>query len=91
MQSESKSANCGEARTYNVPNSTLEPWWNTAGNNPVSLGLMRGSPSDSPSPEQAVDGRSQSDGGSNEEADDTPEKSQSTIPKHSGISTIFFS
>lgn len=85
MQSESKSANCGEARTYNVPNSTLEPWWNTAGNNPVSLGLMRGSPSDSPSPEQAVDGRSQSDGGSNEEADDTPEKSQSTIPKHSEL------
>uniref|UniRef100_A0A3Q7ESC0 Uncharacterized protein n=1 Tax=Solanum lycopersicum TaxID=4081 RepID=A0A3Q7ESC0_SOLLC len=62
-----------------------EPWWNTAGNNPVSLGLMRGSPSDSPSPEQAVDGLSQSDGGSNEEADDTPEKSQSTIPKHSEL------
>ncbi|XP_055819204.1 nuclear transcription factor Y subunit A-1-like [Solanum dulcamara] len=85
MQSNSKSANCGEARTYNVPNSTVEPWWNTAGNNPVSLGLMRGSASDSPSPEQAVDGRSQSDGGSNEEDDDAPEKSQSTIPKHSEL------
>lgn len=83
MQSESKSANCEEARTYNVPNSTLEPWWNTAGNNPVSLGLMRGSASDSPPPEQAVDGRSQSDGGSNEEDDDAPEKSQRTIPMYS--------
>ncbi|KAK4380308.1 hypothetical protein RND71_002170 [Anisodus tanguticus] len=85
MQSKSKSANCGEARTYNVPNSIVysEPWWNTAGYNPVSLGLMRGSASDSPSPEQSLDGRSQSDAGANEVDDDAPEKSQSTIPMHS--------
>lgn len=85
MLSKSKSANCGKARTYNVPNSTVysEPWWNTAGNNPVSVGLMRGSASESQSPEQSEDGRSQSDGGSNEEDDDAPEKSQSTIPMHS--------
>lgn len=90
MQSKSKSANCGEARTYNVPNSTVysEAWWNTAGNNPDSLGLMRGSASDPPSPEQAVDGRSQSDGGSSEEDDDAPEKSQSTIPMHSDGSHV---
>ncbi|KAJ8529058.1 hypothetical protein K7X08_035893 [Anisodus acutangulus] len=85
MQSKSKSANCGEARTYTVPNSIVysEPRWNTVGYNPVSLGLMRGSASDSPSPEQSVDGRSQSDAGANEEDDDAPEKSQSTIPMHS--------
>ncbi|KAM3324383.1 nuclear transcription factor Y subunit A-1 isoform X2 [Capsicum chacoense] len=86
MQSKSKSANCVEARTYNVPNSTVfsEPWWNTAGNNPVSLGLMGGSASDPPSAEQAVDGGSQSDDGSNEEDDDAPEISETTIPMHSG-------
>lgn len=85
MQSNSKSGNCEEARTYNVPNSDVEPWWNTSGNNPVSLGLMRESASASPSPEHAVDGQSQSDGGSNEEDDDAPEKSESTIPMHSEI------
>ncbi|XP_060197331.1 nuclear transcription factor Y subunit A-1-like [Lycium barbarum] len=85
MQSKSKSANCGEARTCNVPNSIVysEAWWNTAGYNPVSLGLMRGSASDSPSPAQSVDGRSHSDGGANDEDDDAPEKLQSTIPMHS--------
>ncbi|XP_009617196.1 nuclear transcription factor Y subunit A-1-like isoform X1 [Nicotiana tomentosiformis] len=85
MQSKSKSVNCGEARTYNVPNSIVysEPWWNTAGYNPVSLGSMRGSASDSSSREQSVDGRSQSDGRANEEDDDAPEKSQSTIHMHS--------
>lgn len=87
MQSNSKSANCEEARTYNVPNPSVnsEPWWNTADNNPVSLGLMGESASDSPSPEQAVDGRSQSDAGANEENDAAPEKSQSTIPVHSEL------
>lgn len=85
MQSKSKSAICEEAKTYNVPNSTVcsEPWWNTAGNNPVSLGLTGASASDPPSSEQAVDGGSQSDDGSNEEDDDAPEKSESTIPMHS--------
>ncbi|XP_009780662.1 nuclear transcription factor Y subunit A-1-like [Nicotiana sylvestris] len=85
MQSKSKSAICREARTFNVPNSIVysEPWWNTAGYNPVSLGLMRECASDSSSREQSVDGRSQSDGGAKEEDDDAPENSQSTIPMHS--------
>lgn len=85
MQSNSKSANCGEDKTYNVPNPSVnsEPWWNAADNNPAALGLMGESASDSPS--QAVDGRSQSDGGANEDDDAAPGKSQSTIPVHSEL------
>ncbi|XP_009767513.1 nuclear transcription factor Y subunit A-1 [Nicotiana tabacum] len=84
MPSNTTSANREEPNAYNGPRSAVysEPWWNSAGYNPVSPGLMRGTASDSSSLEQSMDGQSQSDGGINEEEDDAPEKSQSIVPLH---------
>lgn len=91
MPSNTTSANREEPNAYNGPRSAVysEPWWNSAGYNPVSPGLMRGTASDSSSLEQSMDGQSQSDGGINEEEDDAPEKSQSIVPLHAGISSFF--
>ncbi|KAK4407405.1 Nuclear transcription factor Y subunit A-1 [Sesamum angolense] len=83
MQSKSKSVNQGEAAgLYNVANSTLysDPWWNNTGYNSFSPAMMRGNASDSSSLEQSVDGQSQSEGGINEEDDDTTKKSPSGTP-----------
>ncbi|KAK4419573.1 Nuclear transcription factor Y subunit A-1 [Sesamum alatum] len=79
MQSKSKSVNQGEANVYNVANSTVysDPWWNNTGYNSFSPAMMRGNASDSSSLEQSVDGQSQSEGGINEEDDDTTKKSPS--------------
>ncbi|CAN4119875.1 unnamed protein product [Withania somnifera] len=88
MPSNSKSTNRDETNVYNGPQSTVYPelWWNSAVYNPVSPGLMREKASDSSSPEQSVDGQSQSDGGINDEDDDAPEKSQSIVPLHADAS-----
>ncbi|KAL0371107.1 UNVERIFIED_CONTAM: Nuclear transcription factor Y subunit A-1 [Sesamum angustifolium] len=83
MQSKSKSVNQGEAAgLYNVANSTLysDPWWNNTGYNSFSPAMIRGNASDSSSLEQSVDGQSQSEGGINEEDDDTTKKSPSGTP-----------
>ncbi|XP_060216025.1 nuclear transcription factor Y subunit A-1-like [Lycium barbarum] len=84
MPSNSKSTNQEETNAFNGARSTVypEPWWNSAGYNPVSPGLMRENASDSSSLEQSADGQSQSDGGISEEDDDAPEKSQSIVPLH---------
>ncbi|KAI3461104.1 hypothetical protein Pfo_017767 [Paulownia fortunei] len=81
MQPKSKSVNQGEANLYNVANSTVcsERWWNNTGYNSFSPAVMRGNASDSSSLEQSVDGQSQSEGGINEEDDDTVKHSPSTI------------
>lgn len=86
MQSKSKSVNQGQSDLYNVANTTVysDPWWNNTGYNSLSPAMMRGNASDSSSLEQSVDGQSQSEGGINEEDDDTTKQSPSTTPLQPG-------
>lgn len=78
MQPKSKSASQGEANLYNIGNSTayVEPWWKSAGYKSISHALMRGNVSDSSSLEQSADGQSHSEGGLNEEDEDTGKQSK---------------
>ncbi|XP_011090024.1 nuclear transcription factor Y subunit A-1 isoform X2 [Sesamum indicum] len=85
MQPKSKTVNQGETNLYNGHNSTLcsEPWWNSTGFNSFSPAMMRGNASDSSSLEQSADGQSQSEGGINEDDDETVKQSPSTMPLQS--------
>ncbi|KAK6138329.1 hypothetical protein DH2020_027913 [Rehmannia glutinosa] len=80
MPSKSKNVEQEPANLYNIANSTVrsDPWWNSTGYSSFSPTAMRGNASDSSSMEQSVDAQSQSEGGINEEDDNTGKHSPST-------------
>ncbi|KAG8388997.1 hypothetical protein BUALT_Bualt02G0183600 [Buddleja alternifolia] len=86
MHSKSKSVNQGGPNLYNATNSSVcsDHWWNSTGYSTFSPAMMRGNASDSSSLDQSADGQSQSEGGINEEDDDTPKQSPSAIPLQPG-------
>lgn len=89
MQPKSKIVN-QESNLYNVANSTVysDPWWSNNGSNSFNPAMMRGNASDSSSLEQSVDGQSQSEGGMNEEDDDTTKRSQSSTHFQPGTTSV---
>ncbi|KAK6138404.1 hypothetical protein DH2020_027878 [Rehmannia glutinosa] len=80
MPSKSKNVEQEPANFYNIANSTVrsDPWWNSTGYSSFSPTAMRGNASDSSSMEQSADAQSQSEGGINEEDDNTGKHSPST-------------
>lgn len=79
MQSNPKAANqIGSSHTAQSLSVYSEPWWCSVGYNPISTAMTGGSTSNPPSPSESNDGQSQSNGGLNEEDDDSIKESQAT-------------
>ncbi|XP_063935646.1 nuclear transcription factor Y subunit A-1 isoform X3 [Daucus carota subsp. sativus] len=91
MHSASKSRKQVEADPYNIPQSTLcpEPWWHNSGYNPLPPTMMQSNVSETSSVEQSADGKSKSDGGQNEDDENTTKDSQTNAPMHSGLDGNF--
>ncbi|KAL6502999.1 hypothetical protein OROHE_024167 [Orobanche hederae] len=77
MPSKSKNVDQEQANLYNTANSN-EPWWNNTGYISFPTTMIRGNASDTSSLEHSVDAQSQSEGGLNEEDDNTGRHSPST-------------
>lgn len=86
MHPASKSGKRVEVDPYNIPPSTLcsEPWWHNSGYNPVPPAMMQRNASETSSVEQSADGMSKSDGGQNEDDENTTKDSQNNAPMRSG-------
>ncbi|XP_052184917.1 nuclear transcription factor Y subunit A-1 isoform X2 [Diospyros lotus] len=85
MQSKSKSATRIEVNPYNISPSAacLESWWRSMVSNSIPPAVIGGNSSNSSSLEQSKDSQSLSDGGLDEEDDDTIGESPIATSSHS--------
>ncbi|XP_022856031.1 nuclear transcription factor Y subunit A-1-like [Olea europaea var. sylvestris] len=84
MHSNSKNSNLRESSFYEISNSTLlsEPWWKKTGYSSFPTVMMQGNASDSTSLEQAMDGQSHSEDGTNDGDAAAAKQSRCNIPPH---------